>query len=166
MMMKVSFFFSDFYKAFNTIEHKFIFHALEKFGFGPYFSSAITQCIQMKTIKLHAGTSPHFFLKRGVRQGCPILPCLFLLCTQLLTDSIKLSPLKGISMADNEVHQLADDATLFLKDLSQIPLAIDLINIFSVASGLCLNIKKCELLALKFCNTSSICKLHIEEILQ
>lgn len=63
-------------------------------------------------------------------------------------------------MADNKVG-LADDTTLFLKDLSQIPLAIDLINTFSVASGLCLNIKKCELLALKFCNISSICNIPI-----
>lgn len=33
--------FIDFYKAFDTIEHEFIFHALEKFGFGSFFSRAI-----------------------------------------------------------------------------------------------------------------------------
>ena len=33
--------FLDFQKAFDTIEHKFIFHALEKFGFGSYFHNAI-----------------------------------------------------------------------------------------------------------------------------
>lgn len=102
------------------------------------------------SFKLHAGTSPNFFLKHGVRQVCTMSPYLFLLCTQLLTDSLKLSPLKGISMAGNEViiSQLADDTTLFLKDLSQIPLSLDLINTFSAASGLCLNMKKCELLAI------------------
>ena len=30
-----------FQKAFDTIEHKCIFHALEKFGFGSYFNNAI-----------------------------------------------------------------------------------------------------------------------------
>ena len=33
--------FLDFPKAFDTIEHIFIFHALEKFGFGSYFNNAI-----------------------------------------------------------------------------------------------------------------------------
>lgn len=33
--------FLDFRKAFDTIEHNFMFQALEKFGFGPYFCAAI-----------------------------------------------------------------------------------------------------------------------------
>lgn len=154
--------FLDFYKAFDTIEHKFIFHAFEKFGFCSYFSSAIKTMYTNGncSIRLHAGTS-RFFLKRGVRQGCPISPYLFLLCTQLLTDSTKLSPLKGISKAGDKIiiSQLADDTTLFLKDLSQIPSSVDLINTFSAASGLYLNINKCELLALKHCDIPSICNI-------
>uniref|UniRef100_A0A3Q3BIJ9 Reverse transcriptase domain-containing protein n=1 Tax=Kryptolebias marmoratus TaxID=37003 RepID=A0A3Q3BIJ9_KRYMA len=159
--------FLDFYKAFDTIEHEFIFHALEKFGFGSYFSSAIKTMYTNGncTIRLNAGTSPRFFLKRGVRQGCPISPYLFLLCTQLLTDAIKLSPIKGITAAGQEIiiSQLADDTTLFLKNSSQIPLSIDLINSFSAASGLCLNIKKCELLAIKHCDISSICGIPVKD---
>ncbi len=119
--------FVDFYKAFDTIEHKFIFHALEKFGFGSYFSSAIKAMYTNgnSSIRLHAGTSPRFFL--------------------------------------SSASQLADDTTLFLKDLSQIPLAIVLINAFSAASGLCLNIKKCELLALKHCDIPSICNIPVKD---
>ncbi len=33
--------FIDFYKAFDTIEHSFLFKTLEFFGFGSYFKSAI-----------------------------------------------------------------------------------------------------------------------------
>ena len=118
------------------------------------------------SIKLHAGTSPRFFLNRGVRQGCPISPYPFLICTQLLTESIKLSPLKGISIADGEViiSQLADDTTLFLREVSQIPIiTIDLITTFSIASGLNLNLKKCELLALKNCDLPSICNIPVKD---
>jgi len=42
--------------------------------------------------------------------------------------------------------QLADDTTLFLKDKTQIKNAIELIQTFSDASGLQLNITKCEIL--------------------
>jgi len=43
------------------------------------------------------------------------------------------------------ISQLADDTTLFLRDASQIPLAINCINLFSKASGLNLNLSRCEL---------------------
>ena len=123
------------------------------FGFGSYFNNAIkTMCKNGNcSIRLHAGTSPRLFLNRGVRQGCPISPYLFLLCTQLLTESIKLSPLKGISIADGEViiSQLADDTTLFLRDASQIPITIDLIKTFSIASGLHLKLKNVNCLLLR-----------------
>ncbi len=73
--------------------------------------------------------------------------------------------MKGILIADKEIiiSQLADDTTLFKKNSCQIPLAIDVINTFSLASGLCLNIRKCELLALKTCNISSICDIPVKD---
>lgn len=159
--------FLDFRKAFDTIEHDFMFQALKKFGFGPFFCAAIKTMYNNAncSIKLHAGTSPRFNLERGVRQGCPVSPYLFLICTQLLSDCIKLSDLKGITIAEKEIiiSQLDDDTTLFLKDASQVSVAIDIIKSFSNASGLCLNITKCELLALKICNVSSISNIPVKD---
>ena len=34
-------FFLDFYKAFDTVEHNFIFQTIEKFGFGDLFCKAV-----------------------------------------------------------------------------------------------------------------------------
>ena len=51
----------------------------------------------------------------------------------------------------------------FLRDASQIPITIDLITIFSIASGLNLNLKKCELLALKNCDLPSICNIPVKD---
>uniref|UniRef100_A0A3B5R4M7 Reverse transcriptase domain-containing protein n=1 Tax=Xiphophorus maculatus TaxID=8083 RepID=A0A3B5R4M7_XIPMA len=159
--------FLDFRKAFDTIEHNFVFQTLEKFGFGPYFCAAIKTMYKNAncSIKLHVGTSPRFDLKRGVRQGCPLSPYLFLICSQLLSDFIKLNHLKGISFADKNIiiSQLADDTTLFLKDASQVSLAINIVEKFSRASGLYLNIDKCELLALKNCNKPSIYNIPVKE---
>lgn len=160
-------FFLDFYKAFDTVEHNFIFQTFEKFGFGDFFCKAVRTmyCKGNSSIRLKNGTSPRFELQRGIRQGCPASPYLFILCTQLLSTHIKSSALKGISIAEREVilTQLADDTTLFLKDASQVPIAIKTIELFSAASGLCLNLKKCELFSLKESDTSQVCSIPIKD---
>lgn len=71
-----------------------------------------------------------------------------------------------VSTIDREViiSQLTDDKTLFLKDSSQISFAIDVIWMFSNASGLHLNISKYELMDLKDCEFPSICSIPIERV--
>lgn len=97
--------FLDFCKAFDTIEHKFMFQALQNFGFGKYFCLAIEAMYTKAncSVKMHTGTTPHFDLGCGIRQGCPVSPYLFLICAQLLSDFIKQSPIKGITIADREI---------------------------------------------------------------
>ncbi len=111
--------FLDFYKAFDTLEHSFIFLSLKRFGFGSFFCNTVRTlyCNANSSIKLKHGTSSRFDIKRGIRQGCPISPYLFLLAAQLLAEQVKQSNLTGISIAGREViiSQLADDTTLFKK---------------------------------------------------
>lgn len=66
--------FWDFYKAFDTVEHNFIFHALEKFGFGDFFGKTMKTMYAdgNSSIKMKNGTSPRFELKRGIRPGIPL----------------------------------------------------------------------------------------------
>ncbi len=52
------------------------------------------------------------------------------------------------------ITQLADDTTLFLQNKNQIPIAIKVIEEFSKASGVYLNVKKCELVAVKECSVA------------
>ena len=152
--------FLDFYKAFDSLEHDFIITALNKFGFGQSFCNAVHTLYSNSnsSIKLASGTSPRFSLKRGVRQGCPLSVYLFLLSVQLLNLHIKLSSLKGLVVANREIFisQLADDTALFLRDASQVSVAINSIQSFSNASGLSLNLNKCELLPVKDCLVASI----------
>ncbi len=84
-----------------------------------------------------------------MRQGCPISPFLFLIVVELLAISVEKNlNLLGITLFNREIKisQLADDTTLFLKDKNQIKNAIKLVQTFSDASGLQLNITKCEIL--------------------
>lgn len=125
-----------------------MFQALQKFGFGKYFCLAIETMYKKAncSIKMHTGTTPRFDLGCGIRQGCPVSPYLFLICAQLLSDLIKQSPIKGITIADREIiiSQLAHDTSLFLKNASQISVAINQPSVFSRASGLHRNLSKCS----------------------
>ncbi len=111
--------FIDFYKAFDTVEHFFIFEALSKFGFGRSFINAIRTLYNgiNSCFSLASGTSPRFSVGRGIRQGCPISPFLFLLAAELLSLHIKRSNIEGINIGGNTliISQLADDTCLFLK---------------------------------------------------
>uniref|UniRef100_A0A3P9LB20 Reverse transcriptase domain-containing protein n=1 Tax=Oryzias latipes TaxID=8090 RepID=A0A3P9LB20_ORYLA len=159
--------FLDFYKASDSVNHHFIFSCLHKFGFGPFFCNTVKTLYNNAncSVKLKYGTSPRFNLNRGIRQGCPISPYLFLLVTQTLADYITIHKLKGISVLYKEIliSQLADDTTLFLRDSSQVSCALNLIQSFSDVSGLRLNLNKCELLPVKDCALESICNIPVKE---
>ncbi len=76
----------DFEKAFDKIEWSFLFEALAKLGFCPrwirWVSSLYTSA--SSTIKLNGVEGSSFPLARSVRQGCPLLPYLFILVTDVL----------------------------------------------------------------------------------
>lgn len=76
----------------------------------------------------------------------------FFVCVSCgITLSIRNNPdIKGVSIFDREIKilQLADDTTLFLENTNQVGKALETINAFSEASGLNLNIPKCEILCL------------------
>lgn len=85
-------------------------------------------------------------MNRGVRQGCPISPFLFILVTELLSINIVNDrQFEGISIFGRElkISQLADDTALFLKDKDHLCNSIKLINQFSNASEI-LSLHDCD----------------------
>lgn len=59
------------------------------------------------------------------------------------------------------VSQFADDTALFLKNQYMVPKAINKISRFSEASGLTLNLRKCELLATHNCSQNNIANIPV-----
>ena len=140
----------DFEKAFDTLEWSFINKTLQHFGFGPsllnwikLFYCNIESCI------LNNGWASNFFKRsRGVRQGCPLSPYLFILSVEVLAEAIrKKKTVKGIEINGNEfkLSQYADDRTLILDGSKESCLeSLVLIETFGNLSDLRLNIKKTE----------------------
>lgn len=114
--------FIDFEKAFDSLEWNFMFRCLEVFGFGrsltrwvETFYSNITSCI------INNGTlTASFEINRGVRQGDPLSPYLFIIAVELLAVAIRsCSEINGIKIDAKEFKmvQYADDLTAFVSDI-------------------------------------------------
>ena len=142
--------FLDFQKAFDSINHKFMYAVLSKFGFGPVFNNWVHTLYNNANlcVKNNGWVSSKINMKQGIRQGCPVSALLFILTVEILASQIRSNEnIKGIKVTDrqtqNVISQFADDATLLLSDIQSIPHAIDTINSFGKVSGLMLNMDKC-----------------------
>ena len=141
----------DFEKAFDSISWSFLFESLKAFDFGNNFMKWIEVIYNKpECCVTNNGFSSNFFeISQGIRQGCPISALLFLLVVEIMSINIKNSPdIVGISVGNHEVKisQLADDTTLFLRDVSSLQNALDFLDTFRKSSGLKLNKGKTEIM--------------------
>jgi exonuclease III len=141
----------DFEKAFDSMERTFILKTLQKFNFGPSLINWV-KILYNKTVScvLNNGwTTKAFELHRGVRQGCPLSPYLFILAAEALSCYIrKSSGIKGITVKGEEhkISQFADDTCLFLKyDVRTLDNTLQAFDQFKEISGLTVNYDKTEL---------------------
>ena len=87
-------------------------------------------------------------MERGIRQGCPLSALLFILAVEIMAEKIRKNVcIKGINPPDShntetKITQLADDATLLLKNKKSILFAIDEIEKFGDVAGTKLITKK------------------------
>lgn len=140
----------DFEKAFDSVEWNFIEKSLEFQGFGPsiihWFKTFYRN--SESCILNNGHLSERFKIERGVRQGDPLSPYLFILSVELLSAAIKFDPqIKGISVNNSEflISQYADDSSLILDDdLQSVNKALDLIELYSTCSGLRANFDKTQ----------------------
>ena len=96
--------FIDFEKAFDSLEWDFLEKCLEKFYFGPdfrrwvhIFYNDVQSCV------INNGLCSHYFhIKRGVRQGDPLSPYLFVTAEEILAIAIRNQENIGITIAGLE----------------------------------------------------------------
>ena len=64
------------------------------------------------------------------------------------------------------ISQLADDTTIFIKNSNQIPKILKTIDLFSKASGLKLNLKKCELLPIRNSTLTTVHNIPVKSVVK
>ena len=115
----------DMSKAYDKVEWIFLEKLMEKLGFPTRWISLISSCIRSVSFSILVNGESHGYFKpnRGLWQGDPLSPYLFLLCAEGLHSLIQQAKLSGsikgvsLSSASPKVSHLffADDSLLFCR---------------------------------------------------
>lgn len=143
----------DFEKAFDSIDWEFMFLALERKNFGPSFISMVKLLYQGSNSEIvnNGHVSGRIPLGRGIRQGCPLSPYLFIIAIDYLATALTNHPeVRGVQIRGNEylISQYADDTTLFLEGTRAAEAALEVLDEFGQVSGLKLNKAKTQCLGM------------------
>ena len=140
----------DIEKAFDSVDHNFIFQTLKQFNFGDNFIEWIKKLYsERKSYVLNNGyLTNRISMQRGIFQGCPISPYLFLLVIEIMALSIRQNEqLKGIKINNHEVKisLFADDYVCFIDGArDSFKVLFDILNKFGRYSGCKINLTKTE----------------------
>ena len=154
--MKALIFKVDFAKAFDSVNWNFLLSIMSQMGFGSKWCSWINGCLSSATVSVLVNGSPteEFHMERGLRQGDPLSPFLFLIIGEALQAMVREacnnSLFKGLKLINRQRNltllQYADGA-LFFGVWSKINILnlINLLKCFHDVSGLQINFSKSRL---------------------
>ena len=157
------------HKAYDKVDWRFLCKTLEAFGFSKQWVNIIFQCISTPKISiLINGTPEGFFnISKGIRQGDPISPFLFIIMAEAFGRAVQEAQLvgniKGVKVTnevENTTHQqFADDTILAgISNLQKAKHFQQILDTYSKASGQMINVDKSEIF---FLNTTEVIKDQI-----
>jgi hypothetical protein len=149
----------DFEKAFDTIEHATICKMMERLGFSPIWINWVQRILDSgsTSVLLNGVPRKQFQCIKGVRQGDPLSPLLFVLAADLLqcivnkahNEGLFSLPISADPSNDFPIIQYADDTILIMK-ASQRELFYlkGLLQSFTESTGLKVNYSKSQMIPL------------------
>ncbi|GKB60561.1 RNA-directed DNA polymerase, eukaryota [Tanacetum coccineum] len=150
------FFKVDFAKAYDSVRWDFLIDVLEAFGFGPKWCLWIRGifCFAKASVLVNGSPSDEFSFYRGLKQGDPLAPYLFILVMESLHLSfnrvVDAGLFKGIRLSNllSLSHLFYADDALIIGEWSNDNLRsiINVLKCFHLASGLQINFHKSQIL--------------------
>jgi hypothetical protein len=149
----------DFEKAYDSVEWSFLDYMLDRFGFCAKWKEWIRACVFAgnMSVLINGSPSEEINIQRGLKQGDPLAPFLFLLVAEglggLMKKAVDLNRFRGFRVGNGEViisHlQYADD-TLCVGEASieNLWTLKAILRGFELASGLKVNFWKSSLMGL------------------
>ncbi|VFQ78803.1 unnamed protein product [Cuscuta campestris] len=131
----------DISKAYDKISWDFLRNTLQGIGFPPTFVKWVMECVTTASFSLSINGGLHGFIKckRGIRQGDPMAPTLFLFCMEYLSRMIRRMLYGSRFTFHNRCSKLgithvtfADDVMMFCKgNVDSVNVLAKAIKIFS-----------------------------------
>ena len=140
---------ADFEKAFDSIDHTFLFSVLKSYRFGPDFIQWIKTLFNNaeSCVMSNGHSTDYFALKRGTRHGDPLSAYLFILTSEVMLIQVRGNDrIEGIKINDLKLKlsTYADDTYFFALDIRFLLAALDTCKTFQEFSSLKLNLEKCQ----------------------
>ena len=112
----IYFCFIDYAKAFDCVDHTKLWKILKEMGIPEHLTCLLRNLYagQEAAIRTRHGTAEWFQIRKGVRQGCILSPCLFILYAEYIMRNTGLEESQaGIKIAGRNINKLryADDTT-------------------------------------------------------
>ena len=147
--LQTAFVFLDQEKAFDRVNHNFLFRTLEGFGFGPVFIDWIKTIYGNAStrVKVNGFLTEKIPLHSGVRQGCPLSALLYVLVIEILALQLRNnSQIVGFIVGGERIVSLhyADDAIIVMKQNACFKWAYKELKRFESASAAKINWSKTE----------------------
>ncbi|GJQ96935.1 RNA-directed DNA polymerase, eukaryota, reverse transcriptase zinc-binding domain protein [Tanacetum coccineum] len=148
----------DFEKAFDSVKWDYLDETLKSFGFGLKWRNWISGCLNNAkgSVLVNGNPTKEFQFFKGLKQGDPLSPFLFILVMETLHLSFKriinAGLYRGISINGSLTlsHLFYADDVVFVgewKD-SNIHILLNVLKCFFLASGLKINLQKSKLMGL------------------
>ncbi|GJZ55134.1 RNA-directed DNA polymerase, eukaryota [Tanacetum coccineum] len=148
----------DFEKAYDSVRWDFLNDVMKKFGFGEKWCNWIRKCLQTSrgSVLVNGSPTQEFQFYKGLKQGDPLSPFLFILVMKSLhTSSQRVVDggfFKGIKLNSSLYmsHLFYADDVIFMRQWNQdnIDTLIRVLDVFYRASRLRINMSKSKLLGI------------------
>ncbi|XP_013608089.1 PREDICTED: uncharacterized protein LOC106314815 [Brassica oleracea var. oleracea] len=144
---------TDMSKAYDRLKWDFIEAVLLQLGFNPTWTNLIMQCIRTVSYSFLINGSAQGLVKpkRGIRQGDPLSPYIFIMCSEVLSGLCRKAQeekcLQGIRVATHcpSINHLlfADDTLFFCRtNPKNVSALLKILSLYETASGQRINPQK------------------------
>ncbi|GKV09903.1 hypothetical protein SLEP1_g21337 [Rubroshorea leprosula] len=149
----------DFEKAYDKVSWRFLDFMMQKMGFSNSWRKWIMECLRSSMVLVLVNGSPtrQFSMSRGLRQGDPLCPFLFLIIAEgingLVLKAVEKGLLEGVEVRGKRFKithlQYADDTLLFgIATKENVWAMKSILRIFELVSGLKINFNKSQLIGI------------------
>jgi exonuclease III len=144
--------FLDIEKAFDSISHDSLNYILYKVGLPPNLRGLIKSLLRDSSVRISIGgcLTEDIPVSKGVKQGDPLSPTLFVIAMELLNRALKQT-LQGRNFNGLKITSLmfADDTVIIAASEQDLRAALNILNTFKCATNLRINIQKCEIIEIQ-----------------